>query len=506
MADDMRVDDLRWAPRLRHLVARRGLQFENSFSSYPLCCPARASFLTGQHAHNHGVYSHRRPYGYGSFDDSRTLATSFRRSGYRTGFIGKYLNRYGLDRSRVSGVPSHRYVPRGWGHWRAAVENNGRSGFRGGTYQYFNTAFNVDGRVDDSHRGQYQSKVIGDMSVGMAARFSRGRRPFFMYVNYVAPHGGLPRESDDPDRVRGPRGRFTELHSPARPGWVEGRFDGRIPRSAGLPRGGGPAEASLADKPAEYRSLPELTGAERRGLREVTRQRAEAVHVMDRHVGRLIRVLQRTGEWRDTVFVFTSDNGYYLGEHRIRQGKILPHEPSLRIPLLASGPGFRTGEKRYDPSSLVDLTATLLDFGRARPPRPPDGRSLRRTMLGGDRGWRSPVLYEAAGTSRRRRAPGFDDARTAIGVRTGRYSYVRHRVGGHELYDLVRDPLQNRNIFGRESSRPLRRDLNAAWRRLRNCREDRCRAPLPASLQTTPREQRRLTRHYWREVDRVYGL
>ncbi len=96
------------------MFARTGISFENSFAPYPLCCPARATFLTGQHAHNHGVYWHEPPYGYGAFDDSRTVATSLQAAGYRTGFLGKYLNRYGLDRSKVSGQPSHRYVPRGW--------------------------------------------------------------------------------------------------------------------------------------------------------------------------------------------------------------------------------------------------------------------------------------------------------------------------------------------------------------------------------------------------------
>jgi N-acetylglucosamine-6-sulfatase len=144
MADDMRVDDLAFAPALRRLVADHGVTFTNSFAPYPLCCPNRASFLTGQYAHNHGVYWHEPPWGYGSFDDSRTLATSLRDAGYRTGFIGKYLNRYGVDRSKVSGQPSHRFVPPGWSDWRAAVENPGNAGFHGHTYHYFDTPFNVN--------------------------------------------------------------------------------------------------------------------------------------------------------------------------------------------------------------------------------------------------------------------------------------------------------------------------------------------------------------------------
>ena len=123
MADDMRVDDLLFTPRLRRLVARDGLTFENSFAPYPLCCPARASFLTGEYAHNHGVFWHEPPYGFGSFDDSHTLGTALERAGYRTGFVGKYLNKYGVARSRVTGEASWHYVPAGWSDWIAAFEN-----------------------------------------------------------------------------------------------------------------------------------------------------------------------------------------------------------------------------------------------------------------------------------------------------------------------------------------------------------------------------------------------
>ena len=154
MADDMRADELRFMPSLRSSVVRHGLTFQNSFSPYPLCCPARASFMTGRFAHNHKVYWHEEPYGYGAFDDSRTLATSLEAAGYSTGFVGKYLNRYGPARSLVSGRPSFRYVPNGWTDWRASIDPGG-PGVRGNTYDYMDTAFNVNGRVDESHRVQY---------------------------------------------------------------------------------------------------------------------------------------------------------------------------------------------------------------------------------------------------------------------------------------------------------------------------------------------------------------
>lgn len=507
MADDMRVDDLRFMPHLRKLVGRHGLEFENSFSPYPLCCPARASFLTGRYAHNHHVWSHVRPWGYGAFDDSRTLATSLRRSGYHTGFVGKYLNEYGPARSKVSGQRSYRYVPRGWTDWRAAFEPPGVPGTHGGTYNYFDTPYNVNGRVDNRYRGRYQTNVVGDFSVAMARRFARSQRPFFMYVNFVAPHFGGPQERDDPGTIADRRGHRRTFLTPARPSWVEGRFDRVVTRAAGLPKGGGPAERDVSDQAPVHRRLTEPNRRERRAMREVTRQRAESIYVMDQQVRRLIHGLKHSGEWSRTVFMFTSDNGYFLGEHRHRQGKILGHEPSLRVPFLVTGPGMRgrgaTGHRRYDPITTIDVSATILDLANARPPLPADGASKVATMRRGDSGWTVPVLHESLHTGGRKDG-GFDDVRTAIGVRTPGYSMLLYRNGA-ELYDLVKDPLENHNRWHDRSYRRIRRELRAVWWRLKDCDGPACRAALPVDLQADVSGNRSLTRGYWKEIDRVYG-
>jgi arylsulfatase A-like enzyme len=508
MADDMRVDELRFAPHLTKLMARHGLRFENSFSPFPLCCPARASLLTGQYAHNHEVWSHKRPWGYRAFDDSRTIATSIRRAGYQTGFIGKYLNGYGAQRSRASGQPSWQHVPAGWTDWRAAFAPRGHvAGVHGDTYAYFDTPYNVNGHVDNSHAGRYQTIVVGDFSVDMARRFGRLRRPFFMYVNYVAPHNGAPFEPDDPGAVMTSRGGLRFFDTPARPDWVKGRFDGLIDRASGLPRGGGRAERSLADKPRAFRQMREPSRHERTALREVTRQRAEAVFVMDRQVARLVRTLKRSGEWSRTVFVFTSDNGSFLGEHRRREGKTFGYEPSLRVPLLVTGPGMRGADRhghlRFDPVTTVDLAATILDLAHARPPFPPDGRSKLEVMLRGDRGWTEPVLHEAVGTGGRKGGI-FDDVRSALGVRTAKYAMLLTRFGS-ELYDLETDPLQNRSRWGRDEYMHARRQLRRVLVELKDCRSRSCRLPLPPSLAAGPAENRRLTRDYWKAVTRVYG-
>jgi len=505
MADDMRVDDLAFAPHLRRLIARHGVSFENSFSPFPLCCPARASFLSGQYAHNHKVLWHDPPFGYGAFDDSRTLATSLHRAGYRTGFIGKYLNHYGKDLSKVTGAPSYTYVPQGWDDWRGAIENPGNAPFHGDTYNYYDTPFNVNGVVDNRYRGVYQSNVIGDFSVDMAHRFSHKRKPFFIYVNYVAPHHGDPQDPTFPRGVLDRTGRPIPLVTPAVPDSVRGRFDRRIRRGAGIAREGEPVEVDRTDKPPEIQKRSfRLTREARTALRDATRRRAEAVYVMDRNIARLVRQLKRTGEWRRTVFMFTSDNGLIMGEHGFGMTKVRAYEPSLRVPLLVTGPGLRTAQKRYDPISTVDLTATLLDLGDARAPRPADGISRLSTLLEGDQGWTTPVVTEAIRTSGGN-DPAFTDRRTTIGIRVSRYSYTRYRDGTAELYDLATDPRQDTNVADAGEYADVRSALDRIWPRLKNCKAARCRTPLPAVLAADPTTNCADTERYWSAIRAAYG-
>jgi N-acetylglucosamine-6-sulfatase len=507
MADDMRVDDLEFAPNVRKLIGGNGLTFENSFSPFPLCCPARASFLSGQYAHNHGVYWHEEPYGYAAFDDSRTIATSLRAAGYQTGFVGKYLNGYGPMKSKVSGGPSWKYVPEGWSDWVGAFEDPGVKGIHGGTYNYFDTPYNVNGEVDNRYRGRYQTDVVGDFSVELARKYRRSANPFFLYVSYVAPHYGAPVERDDTQFVTDDEGKRREFATPARPGWVRGRFDKVITRGSGMPRTGGPAEADVSDKPARLAARPEVNAAERRALTKLTRQRAEAVYVLDRQVGRLVRELKQSGEWADTVFMFTSDNGYLLGEHRMRVGKVWPHEPSLRVPYLVTGPGVRSPERRYEPITTVDITATILDIAHAAAPHLADGTSKWATMRDGDRAWTAPVVTEAVSTAADRHVDGFprSEPRSSIGLRTARYSFTRYRNGSGELYDLAVDPNQLENLYSSRYHRAVRRELTDQWYRYKNCAGADCREPLPDSMRATVPENRALGGSFWAEVDRVYG-
>ncbi|NUR07141.1 MAG: sulfatase [Nocardioidaceae bacterium] len=511
MADDMRTDDLRFMPAVRSLLVRNGLTFRNSFSPYPLCCPARASFLTGEYAHNHRVFSHTAPWGFEAFDDRATLATALHGSGYRTAFVGKYLNGYGKQPSKVTGGSSFQYVPNGWTDWYAAVQRPPGSPYRsGGTYNYMHTIFNVNGSIDDTHRGEYQTSVLGRFSRSLVRRYAGPGRPFFMWVSAVAPHFGGPREKGDPTHVRDRRGHYVDIATPARPTWVRGHFDRQIQRASGKPRTG-PSEADVRDKPRTLRFLPEPSRAEWQGVRDSTRQRAEALFVLDRQVKALVATLKATGEWRNTVLMFTSDNGYFLGEHRKVQGKINAHEPSLRVPLVVAGRGIPHGE-RFDPATTPGLTATVAQLAGAtgRMPVPADGISLVPSFRR-DRGWRAPVVTEGRLDTKvlpsqvPLMAEGFHDARNTIGIRTARWKYVEYSNGDTELYDLDTDPNELTGLQDDPKYAHVKAELRKVWLQYKDCRGAACRVPLPANLQRSPAQNHTGTNAQSRGVQARYG-
>jgi N-acetylglucosamine-6-sulfatase len=496
MLDDMRSDEMRFAPNARRDVRDRGLDFRNSFSPYPLCCPARASFLLGQYAHNHGVLFHDQPYGFGAFDDHRTLAGRLQLTGYSTALVGKYLNHYGLDRSRVTGEPSVRYVPPGWTDWMVGLETPWPAGspYAGNTYDYFAFTQNVNGRVVP-HAGEYSSEVIGRQTRRLIGKYHRADNPFFLWVTPVAPHHGSPWEADDPPSYREEQGYLQEFPTPARPDWVKGRFDRQIGHAFGQPANGGPAESDVTDKPRNVRKWLETTSTEQLRLRDVERQRAESIYAWDVEFGKIVDRLKRTGEYDDTVIVFTSDNGYYLGEHRQRLGKVKAHEPVLHVPLVVAGPGIAHGV-RYHPITTVDLAATLLDLAGARRLPAMDGASQLGLMTGPDSAWTVPVVTEGLVLDvRRRTGSGIPPGLTTSGLRVGRYKLIRYANGDAELYDLLHDPNELDSVWEDARYATVRRQLMTLWHQYKQCRGRECRAPLPLDLQESPEQLAAQDRH-----------
>jgi arylsulfatase A-like enzyme len=488
MTDDMRQDELAWMPNVRHLIEDRGVSFVNSFSPYSLCCPARASFVTGQYTHNHGVWSNTDRFGFSALDDSSTLATDLSAAGYQTAFLGKYLNGYGtMPVPDGSGDDPARYVPPGWLDWRGSVSSIFGEGTpeAGGTYSYFDTTLNVDGALQ-GNQGAYQTRLFGRHSADMLEELARSPKPFFLWASYVAPHVGGPVEKDDPAPVVRSDGSRMKVTTPARPRDVRGLFDQQITEPFGAV-----AERDMSDKPSYLRRNPTLNDAEREALTAVSRQRAEALHVVDQEVAHTVDVLERTGELDDTLLVFASDNGYLMGEHGVFKGKRLPYDSSLRVPTLMAGPGIPEGEVRHDPFMTIDFAPTFLDLAGGRTDRVMDGVSMLDVARTGDQGWNRAVFTETGPMPLPKRRhlvreelpDGPSSLRFSQGVRTPGYLYAENASKERELYDLRADPAELTNIVDRPRMARVAARLAEVLDQMRACRGRTCDLPLPRSLQ-----------------------
>ena len=314
LVDDMRADELQRMPLTQALLVDAGTTFTNAYATFPLCCPSRASILTGQYPHNTGVLNNVAPLGgFSLFDDSATIATWLDASGYATGYVGKYLNQY------ADYDPLH--VPPGWDVWEALID-----GIQ--TPAAPNT-YNVDGTAVE--RDGFQTDVLTDRAAAFLDTHTS--EPMFLHLSYVAPH------------VSQEDGHWVPPVSAPR---HEAAFDG-----LGAPATPNYNEADVTDKPAQLQLEP-LSDSHVAYTRELAEARAESLLSVDEGIARLVEQLRSTDELDNTYFVFTSDNGYFLGEHRRRGGKVEHYEPVSKVPLVVRGPQVPVG--------VVDTVVGLHDL------------------------------------------------------------------------------------------------------------------------------------------------
>ena len=224
----------------------------------------------------------------------------------------------------------------------------------------------------------------------------------------------------------------------------------------------------MRDKPAYIRRLHRFTPADVARIRTNYQCRRESLLAVDEGVALMVDALRARGELDDTVFVFTSDNGYFSGEHRVPGGKIKPYEPSVRVPALIRGPGFPRGRRTGQLTANVDLASTIADVAGAAPRRRLDGVSLRRLAQRPSRFGRRDILLQ--------NGPGAEAVNPRYtAIRTRRYKYVQYFNGERELYDLRRDRFEQRSVDGTRRYRRVQRRLARKLRRLRHCAGASCR-------------------------------
>lgn len=441
MTDDQTVESMRVMPLTRDLIGSAGVSFDNSMVTYALCCPSRATFLTGQYSHNHGVRSNAPPEGgHAALDHSNILPVWLQSAGYATGHVGKYLNGYG------SADPLE--IPPGWTEWYAPIG--------GSADNYFDYELNENGSVVayGSAPEEYQSDVYAEKAVDFIQRrapdAAAGVAPFFLFVGYPAPHIGTPVEPGDPSSLTSPvpaprhKGRFAGEQLPATPAFNE---------------------ADMGDKPRSLRRRPLLTADQVSEIGEVYRQRLESLLAVDEGVQRMVEALQAAGVLDNTVLLFTSDNGFFQGEHRIDFGKTLPYEPAVKVPLLARGPGIAPGGRLSALVANIDLAPTIVELAGATAGRTMDGRSLVPFLSGERTTWGGPgarhVLVEDS--------PSGGPANRFWSIKRGPYVYTEYDNGDRELYDLNVDSAQVASRHADEAYAKIRRQLAKRLAALKSC-------------------------------------
>jgi N-acetylglucosamine-6-sulfatase len=453
MTDDQTLADMAAMPQARRLIGGKGVTFSRSYVSYPLCCPSRATFFTGQYAHNHGVRNNGAPLGgVAAFDAAHALPVWLEGAGYRTIHIGKYLNGYGYLMQPDA--------PAGWTDWRATLDKS--------TYQMYGYTMVENGEVrtygsfDEEDEELYQTDVFGAKAVQAIRRHANKAQPFFLSVAFVAPHG----ENTGPTRPNSSYLRPAPRH--------KGRFAGLE-----LPKGANYDEADVEDKPPAIQRLPRVTPAVEARMRSDLRVRRESLLAVDDAVAAVVAELERVGELDNTYVVLTSDNGFFLGEHRIGRGKYLAYDAASRVPLLMRGPGIPAGRESGELVANIDLAPTILEIARARADIAVDGRSLLPFARGPARRTQRAILHEGivAGDIDRDGVPngGIHEAGAYRAIRTARHLYVRWANDAEELYDLATDPHELSSLHADPAYGPLKALLSAELSRLARCRGEACR-------------------------------
>ncbi|WP_172657280.1 sulfatase [Myxosarcina sp. GI1] len=436
LTDDLDTASVGYMPHLKSLLIDRGVSFSNYFVNVSLCCPSRATMLRGQYAHNTGVFTNHKLNGsfiyfYRRGLERSTIATWLQKQGYRTAYMGKYLNGYPRRASKT-------YVPPGWDEWDSPIYDTG--------YLEYNYTLNENGNlVRYRNRPQdYSADVYTDKARKFITQSIKDKQPFFVFLSYFAPHQPA---------IPAPRHRhlFSKESAP------------RIPSFN---------ETDVSDKPKHIRNLPLLNRQQQNKIDRLYRQRLRSLQAVDEGLVKLINTLKINKQLDNTYIIFTSDNGFHLGQHRLPPEKETAYEEDIHLPLYLRGAGIPAGKIIDEIVGNIDLAPTIAKLAGANVPNFVDGRSLVELWRDNSRSlasWRRVFLVEHR--QNKQMIPMIPDY---IGLRTSNCTYIEYDNGDRELYDLTRDPYQLQNIA--KTTKPevikeyARRSLG-----LRNCRGKICR-------------------------------
>jgi arylsulfatase A-like enzyme len=414
LSDDERSDGTPVMRNVQKLLAAHGVTFTDMHVTTSICAPSRASILTGQYSHHTGVVQNfdKRPFS----EQSNDLPVWLHDAGYQTALVGKYLNsQTGLSKTGIAP---------GWDDWQVMDSTPMEA--------YYNYTLNDNGRLEryGNKPSDYSTTVLAKKAV----QFIHGaRHPFFLYFAPVAPHlPAIPAKQD-----QGKLENIAPLHDPA--------FNQR----------------NVSKEPWRYWHKDLLSAAAQLYINHVRIRQEESLLALDRSVRSVVQALKARHELKRTVIVYTSDNGFLWGEHRLG-GKVWPFEESTHVPLIIRAPWTTTPRRNSQPVLNIDLASTISELTGVTPGLPQDGRSLVPFLHGQQIPWRHAFLEEYLGKDLLHKGgpPPY------IAVQTKRNLYVQYKNGWRELYDLKKDPWELNNLSGDPRTKPLQATLGQVVQRL----------------------------------------
>ncbi|HEX8992721.1 MAG TPA: sulfatase [Anaerolineales bacterium] len=407
LTDDQPPQSIPYLPNIEKELVGKGITFVNGYVTTPLCCPSRASILTGLYAHNHGVLTDRPPQGGATvFKDAQTIAVWLKARGYRTALMGKYLNDYDAL------TPQGR-VPPGWDEWDAFIlHGKNEQGF------YYGYTLSDNGKVVQySMQPQdYSTDVL--TAKALAFIKSSGNQPFFLMLDFYNPHQTYV-SADRYKNMFKTDATFTPYRPP--------NF---------LPQ-------DLTGKPQWLQHLAQPDAVD---LDHIYQRILRSLMAVDDSVGQVAALLDQLGLRPRTAIFYLTDNGESLGDNGIL-GKNCPYDACIHVPYIVSYPPL-TRQPRTDTHFVlnIDLAPTFAQLAGATVPTKVNGASIVPLLTNPAAAWRDSFLiehFQELGSS--------DEGLTVAiptyhGIRTEDWKYVEYDTGERELYDLKSDPYEIHNL------------------------------------------------------------
>lgn len=465
-----------YTTRISLLTPPPGFTFNNHYATVALCCPARVAMLRGQQAHNTNNTYVSLPGGsfqkfQASGENDNNLPHYLSRAGYRTEYIGKIMNGYGIF--------NYDTPPAGWDRFDGMIDP--------WMYTYNTPVFSVDGATPRYYNGSYLQDVVHAKAIDrvekLVANETATGQPWFLMVAPTAPHQTF---NDTGKWPPVPAARHAHLFQNV-----------TAPRTPNF-------NPAVNDKPSWIGQLPLMNSTTIARVDEVARARAQTLQSVDEMVAHLLDVLEEKGQLDNTVVVFSADHGYHLGQHRVPCGKTLPYKEDTHVPFMIRGPGVPKGADTDLPSNHIDIAPTLLDFAgldKSEWPSWLDGRSLlpyftaassssNTTATGDDDDvshvetinieyWGTGII-EATGLGYDGTSTSNNTYKTArVIARDYSYMYAVWCTGETELYDTRADPYELTPIATNASAATARlaSRLDGLMLLLKTCVGDACRAP-----------------------------